>query len=235
MAQFCTKCGTPMGEGMTFCTNCGATAAAPAARAAQPPAAVTPAPPTTPSPGVAPVAAAPAGAAPVAAAPKSGSPVLKIILAVLAVLIFFSLLGVGGCVYFIYRAKQKVNEFKKEAHITFPTEAGTREVRAEPGAKPTTEAVNMDVPIYPGATPTEAGGDMSMGAGVVKVQQYVTDDAVDKVVSFYKDKLGSSLTVQQSEGKAVLQLVGSAGLTNITVFRDDSAGKTKFSITRIGK
>jgi hypothetical protein len=29
--------------------------------------------------------------------------------------------------------------------------------------------------------------------------------------------------------------VGSAGLTNITVFRDDSAGKTKFSITRIGK
>jgi hypothetical protein len=93
----------------------------------------------------------------------------------------------------------------------------------------------MDVPIYPGATPTEAGGDMSMGAGVVKVQQYVTDDAVDKVVSFYKDKLGSSLTVQQSEGKAVLQLVGSAGLTNITVFRDDSAGKTKFSITRIGK
>jgi cbb3-type cytochrome oxidase subunit 3 len=171
----------------------------------------------------------------VAAAAKSGSPVLKIILAVLAVLIFFSLLIVGGCVYFIYRAKQKVNEFKKEAHITFPTEAGTREVRTEPGAKPTTEAVNMDVPIYPGATPTEAGGDMSMGAGVVKVQQYVTDDAVDKVVSFYKDKLGSSLTVQQSEGKAVLQLVGSAGLTNITVFRDDSAGKTKFSITRIGK
>lgn len=232
MAQFCTKCGTPMGEGMTFCTNCGATAAAPAARAAQPPAAATPAPPTTPSPGVAPAAAAPA---PVAAAAKSGSPVLKIILAVLAVLIFFSLLIVGGCVYFIYRAKQKVNEFKKEAHITFPTEAGTREVCTEPGAKPTTEAVNMDVPIYPGATPTEAGGDMSMGAGVVKVQQYVTDDAVDKVVSFYKDKLGSSLTVQQSEGKAVLQLVGSAGLTNITVFRDDSAGKTKFSITRIGK
>jgi len=234
MAQFCTKCGTPMGEGMAFCTNCGATAA-PAARAAQPPAAVTPAPPTTPAPGMAPAAVAPAGAAPVAAAGKSGSPVLKIILAVLAVLIFLSLLGVGGCVYFIYRAKQKVNEFKKEAHITSPTEAASREVRAEPGAKPTTQAVDTDIPIYPGATPTEAGGDMGMGASAVKVQEYVTDDAVDKVVSFYKDKLGSRLSVQQSEGKVLLQLVGSAGQTNITVFRDDSAEKTRFTIIRIGR
>ena len=234
MAQFCTKCGTPMGEAMTFCTNCGASAA-PGARAAQPPAAVTPAIPTTPFPGVAPAAAAPTGAAPVAGAGKSGSPVLKIILIVLAVLIFFCLLFAGGCVYLIYRAKQRVNQLKRESHITFSSEAGSREVRTEPEAKSTTEAVNMDVPIYPGATPTEAGGDMSMGAGAVKVQEYVTDDAVDRVVSFYKDKLGSSLAVQQSEGKAVLQLVGSAGLTNITVFHDDSAGKTKFSITRIGK
>jgi hypothetical protein len=184
---------------------------------------------------VAPAPAAPTGAAPAAAAGKSGSNALKIILIVLAVLIFFCLLVAGGCVYLIYRAKQRVAQLKHESHITYPTEARSQGARIEPEAKPTTEAVNMDVPIYPGATPTEAGGGMSLGAGAVKVQEYVTDDAVDKVVSFYKDTLGSGVIVQQSEGKVMLQLVGSAGLTNITVFHDDNAGKTKFSITRIGK
>jgi hypothetical protein len=182
---------------------------------------------------VAPAAAAPTGPAPEAAAGKSGSNALKIILIVLAVLIFFCLLVAGGCVYLIYRAKQRVAQLKHESHITFPTEARSQGARIEPEAKPTIEAVNTDVPIYPGAT--EAGGGMSMGAGAVKVQEYVTDDAVDKVVSFYKDKLGSGVIVQQSEGKVLLQLMGSAGLTNVTIFHDDNAGKTKFSITRIGR
>ena len=234
MAQLCTQCGTPMGEGMTFCTNCGASAAAPAARAAQPPEVVSPAPLTTPPPGVAP-AAVHAGAAPVAAAGKSGRPVLRILLIVLIVLILVGLGGVGGGMYLVYRVKQKANEFKKEAHVTLPTEAGSQEGPAQPEAKPTAEAVNREVPIYPGATPSEAGGDLPMVSGAGKVQEYLTDDTVDQVVSFYKDKLGSGLAVRQSEGKTLMQLVGSAALIEISVFHDDSAGKTKFSISRTGR
>jgi hypothetical protein len=230
MAQFCTKCGSPMAEGLSFCTSCGAQVAAPPAAAA-----------TAPPPSAAPAGPAPTGAAPAAAAPaaKSGSPILKIILAVVAVLILFSLLGVGACVYVYYRARQKVNELRNEARITFPTSAGTQEVRSEPEAekqnRETTPAVNLEVPIYPDATPAEGGGEMSFGAGAFKVQQYVTDDSVDKVVSFYRDKLGSKAVVQQSEGKAVVQVAGSNGLISITVAHDDASGKTKFTITRIGK
>ncbi|MBZ5670116.1 MAG: zinc ribbon domain-containing protein [Acidobacteriia bacterium] len=228
MAQFCTKCGAPMGEGMSFCTSCGASVAGPPAPAARPPAAPPP-------------SAAPAGAAPVTAAPasKSGSPIFKIILAVVAVLIFFSLLGVGACVYVYYRARQKVNQLRNEARITFPTSVGTQEVRSEPEGqkldRETTPAVDLEVPIYPGATHAEGGGAMSFGAGAFKVQQYTTDDSVDKVVSFYRDKMGSKAVVQQSEGKAVVQVAGSNGLISVTVVPDDASGKTKFTITRIGK
>jgi hypothetical protein len=222
MAQFCTKCGAPMGEGMTFCTSCGAQAAAP-------PAAATPAGPA--ATGAAPAVAAPAG--------KSGSPILKIILVVVAVLIFFTLLGVGACVYSIYRIKQKANELRNEARITFPSSEGTQEVRSEPETqKPsaeTTPAVSLDVPVYPGATAAEGGGEMSFGVGALKVQQYTTDDPPEKVVSFYKDKLGPKALLQESEGKALIQVGGTNGLVSITVVRDNSSGKTKFTITRMGK
>jgi hypothetical protein len=205
-----------MGEGMSFCTSCGAPVAAPAG------------PPAT---GAVPAAAAPAA--------KSGSPILKIILIVLAVLIFFTLLGVGACVYSIYRIKQKATELKNEARITFPSSAGTQEVRSEPEAqKPTsgtTPVLNLEVPIYPGATPAEGGGEMSFGLGGLKVQQYTTDDPPDKVVSFYRDKLGPKALVQESEGKAVIQVGGSNGLISITVVHDNASGKTKFTITRLGK
>jgi len=223
MAQFCTKCGTPLGEGMSFCTNCGVTVGAPPAPLAPPPIAAAPAA----------VGAAPAGVAPVA---KSGGPLLKIVLIVLAVFVLIGLLGVGSCVFFAYRTRQRLNQFKRQAQITFPSATGTGGGPTESETQTSgTGEVKTGVPVYPGATPTEAGGDMSMGVGIVAVQEYTTDDSVDKVIEFYKDKLGSSVSVQQAEGKALLQVIGSSGLTNITVFHDDSSGKTKFSITRIGK
>jgi hypothetical protein len=157
---------------------------------------------------------------------------------VVAVLIFLSLLGVGGCVYFIYRAKQRVNALKNEVQITLPASAGTPEVRSEPEAqKPnpeTTPATNLEVPIYPGATPAPGAGEISLGAAF-KVQQYMTDDSVDKVVSFYKDKMGPPALVQQSGGKALVQVTGSNGMVSVSVVHDDASGKTKFTITRIGK
>jgi len=219
-----------MAEGLSFCTSCGAPVAAPPAAAA-----------TAPPRSAAPAGPAPTGAAPAvaSAAGKSGSPILKIILVVVAVLIFFSLLGVGACVYVFYRAKQRVNQLKNEARITFPTSPGTQEVRSEPEAqKPTRETtptVDLEVPIYPDATPAAGGGEMSFGAGAFKVQQYLTDDSLDKVVSFYKDKMGPKALVQQSEGKALVQVAGSNGMVSITVAHDDASGKTKFTITRIGK
>ena len=233
MAQFCTKCGNPLPDGMKFCTGCGTTIGGPSAPAAQAPAPQIP---------VAPVAQplAPAMPGPAAAAPaaSSGSPVLKIFLIVMAVLILLGLLSAGACVYFVYRAKQRVNQFEKQARATFPMPTGTREVPTQPAAPaqaPAQESATLIDPatlIYPGATAKEGA---SMAAGGFQVQQYVTDDSVDKVLSFYKDKLGPKALVQEINNQALVQLGGPNGLFTITIAHDEASGKTKFSITHIGK
>jgi len=270
MAQFCTKCGAPLVEGMKFCTGCGATVGAPAApgpvapapAAAAPVAPVsavaasTPAPASSASnaaqiaagPGSAPPPVVPAArvATPVAA-PKSssGSPVLKIVLGVLAVIALLTVVSVGAGVYYYYHVvKPKMVQIENRVHATFPVPAGTREVHTEPPPPAPAAAapvpgqdngpvVAAGVPIYPGATAKEGGGEVSVGG--LKVQQYTTDDSVDKVAAFYKDKMGPNAIFTQSGGSALVQLSGSDGVISITISSNSDNAKTAFTISSITK
>ena len=135
MAQFCTKCGTPLQEGMRFCLGCGAAIGASAT-------------PATPSPGVqppvapmAPLAVSPIGEVSTGAAPaltppvpSKSSPVLKIVLIVVAVLIFFGMLSAGACVYFVYRAKQRVSQYEKQVRSSIAAQARASQPSTEPSA-----------------------------------------------------------------------------------------------------
>jgi len=76
---------------------------------------------------------------------------------------------------------------------------------------------------------------MSLGGNTVKTQQYITDDSVDKVVAFYKDKMGSTARVIQSGGQGVVQVFGTSGVTTIGIATDSSLGKTKISISNMTK
>jgi len=184
----------------------------------------------------------PAPVAPAAVAPaaKSGSPVVKIVLIVLAVLMFLGLLSAGACVYFLYRTKQKVSQFEKQVQTTFPTPTGTREVRTQPvaPAAPTAPAgpvVDTGVAIYPGATPWGGGTLVAGPTTSMKSQQYTTSDSVDQVMAFYKDKLGSTAMVTQSGGQVVVQTLGANGGITVGITSDAGLGKTKITITSIGK
>ena len=77
---------------------------------------------------------------------------------------------------------------------------------------------------------------MSLGVGGIKVQQYTTSDSVDKVVAFYKEKLGAKEVVSLSPGSAMVQGVGANGVvTTVTVATDSGTGKTKFTVTSIAR
>lgn len=250
MARFCTKCGSPVTEGMAFCTSCGnpvgaaPSPPAPAPQAAPPAPQPPPPPPPVPIAPAVPVAEVPIAAAPAAvasgavAAPAKGSPVLKIVLIVLGVIVLLSILGIGSCAYMLWKAKNKGTAMLEQARTTMSHPA-TPEVQAQPQGGAGAEAENpatKDVPPYPGSQATEAGGDLSMGGmGGMSGQEFVTPDPIDKVIQFYKDKFGSTINVQQSEGSAMFQLTTSNGLTTVTITRDEGAGKTKINIARIGK
>ncbi len=240
MARFCTKCGTPTDETLRFCPKCGnamAQAAAPSPAAAAPPPAPVPSAPVV----AAPVPTAPAPAAPVAAAPgapaKSGSPILKIVLAVVGVIVLISLLGVGACIFGIYKAKQKMQQFAQEAKVTHSF--GTPEVTTEKTPAPS-ETAPPPVPAvgdlaYPGSTATQSGGSMSFGGIGVSGQEYMTTDPLDKVVSFYKDKLGPNASLMEQGNRAHFTVTGSNGITTVIIEREESEGKTKISISSIKK
>jgi hypothetical protein len=163
---------------------------------------------------------------------------MKIILIVVAIFIFIILLVAGGCVYIVYRAKQKVNQIESSVRSTFPMSTGTREVHIQqtPGV-PSTEAaapvVDAAVPIYPGATAKQGAGELSVGG--LKIRQYLTDDSVDKVAAFYKDKLGAKAVFTESGGSASIQLAGSNGMISIAIAPNGDNGKTVLTITTIVK
>jgi hypothetical protein len=90
MAGFCRHCGSQLNGTEAFCTSCGgATNFAPSATAAPPPA---------------PVAQPPVPAPPPAA---KGSPVVKIIVAVLAVLALCAVMAAAGIWYVAHRIRQR--------------------------------------------------------------------------------------------------------------------------------
>ncbi len=230
MARFCTKCGTPAEETLRFCPKCGnalAQAAAPSPAAAAPPPAAVPSAPTP---------AAPASAAPPAAPAKSGSPILKIVLAVVGVIVLISLLGIGACIFGIYKAKQKVQQLAQEAKVTHTF--GTPEVATQKAPAPSEAAAPNPALAdlaYPGATATQSGGSMSFGGIGVSGQEYETSDAVDTVVAFYKGKFGSKAMMMQSGGKTQFTVTGSDGITTVVIEREAGAEKTKISISSIKK
>jgi hypothetical protein len=224
MAKFCTKCGSPLAEDLQFCTNCGAASGAPTAA---------PAPPTPPA-SAASAAAPAAGAAPAA---KAGSPVVKIILIVVGVLILLTAVGIGSCVYIAYRIKQRGSAIMHGV-TSGRTSFGTPEVQIEKGgAGSEAEAeATADVPPYPGSTATEGGGSLGAAGFGIAAQEYATSDSVDKVVAFYKEKFGDKLIIHESGGNAFLQVkTGANRMTTITISRAEEAGRTKISIMRIGK
>jgi hypothetical protein len=190
---------------------------------------------TTPPPTAGGVGAG--GAAVGAPSAQKGSPILKIIVAIVAFFVLITVAGIGTCVYIAYKAKQKVTQFA-EAARTPTTRAGTPEIRMEKGGEGSeaAAAATEEVPPYPGATATKGGGTLSFGGmGGFSAQEYVTDDTMDKVLAFYKEKLGSKLQLHESEGKAMFQVSTKKGLTTVTIVPDEKAGKTKITISRIGK
>jgi hypothetical protein len=242
MAQFCTKCGSPMGDGMQFCTICGATVGGPPAAAPSvAPIDIMPPAPIAVAPPVAPVLVTP----PVAPGAKKGSPVLKIVLIILGVFILLGMLGIGSCVYVAYRAKQKYNRFEKEVRNNFPSGMGSREDQpssdnpgenpggmSNPGAGP---AVDMGELAYPGATAGQSANQSIFGAAGFKMQEYFTSDSVDTVVAYYKNKLGNRAMSTQTGDGAVMQVGGGGALTTINIAPDSASGKTKISISSFHK
>jgi hypothetical protein len=153
-------------------------------------------------------------AAPVAPQPtRTGSSnVVTIVLLILALIVVVSAVSVWVGLRFLSQTVHvHVDETKSgEKAVSVQTPVGTFEA-----AKDVNEA-SLGLPIYPGAKRIRDKGSVSLnfdfpGAeGVhVMVAKYETEDSLEKVRDFYKDRLGSEVTKfkqRSEEGKTVFEI-----------------------------
>jgi hypothetical protein len=248
MSVACAKCGAEVPAGVQFCSVCG-TPVNPGAPSGPNAGGFTPVnvpgqgvpPPqqptqqsagTPPLPGYTPVAAAPGGyAQPAIVYPpaKSGGGALKVILIVLAILIGLGILGAGAVGFVVWRVAHSLHVNGKDGQITMNTPSGSVTASAESNF--TADELGTD--IYPGAQNVRGGMRMNLPTGSIISGVFVTSDSKDKVLAFYKSKLGSGASVFDSDTSAMISLKKDSHeniMVTISARPSENNGKTKISI-----
>jgi hypothetical protein len=151
------------------------------------------APPYAASPQPQPVAAPPAT--------SGGTSALKIILIIVGVLVFLVVMVVAVIGYGVYRVHKAMHVNPTTGAMTVNTPGFA--MNADTGMKFTAEELGTD--IYPGAEPSKSGNlRMNIAGSSVVSATFLTTDAKDKVVDFYKSKLSSDSTSMDFGGSAML-------------------------------
>jgi len=210
MASFCTKCGAAVTGDNAFCTSCGAPVGTALGAAVS-----------------APASNAPAYAVPGAVPAKSGSSALKVILIIVAVFIGLGVLSVAGIMFGIWRVSRTVHLTQNGGGaVTFSTPGGTYSA-----GNTKVTAGDLGVDIYPGATQQQGAVRVTTPSGTAVTAAYLTSDSMDKVVDFYKGKLGSGASVFTSDKSAVLSLTSDDKKSSVMItLSGGDNGQTKIGI-----
>jgi len=142
---------------------------------------------------------------------RPGSNLVAIVLLLLALIVVVSGIVIWGGLHYLARGVQvHVNEAKEGKQVSVQTPIGSFEVK-----KDVNEA-QLGLPVYPGATRLKdedsATINMNFGGeqGVhVVVAKFETTDDLEKVRSFYQDRVGGDVTKfieKNNEGKTVFEI-----------------------------
>lgn len=221
MASFCTKCGAAVSPDAPFCTACGAPTGAAAIQ-----------------PGAPPVtnytyAASPA-VPPAAPTSSGGSSAVKIILIVVGVFVALGILAACIFAFTIWRVSRAIHVDGNGEAATIHTPVGSMST----SSSKTYSASELGTDIYPGAQ--NGHGSMKMDLPTVSMVTGVfeTTDSKDKVLDFYKGKLGSGASVMDTPETAIVTLThgqGESVMVTITQNPSQDDGKTKIAIVHTSK
>ncbi len=127
----------------------------------------------------------------------------------------------------IYRVSKVVHVSNNGNAVELTTPGGTFSA-----GDTAVSASDLGVDLYPGANQQKGAVRISTPKGSTVTAVFETGDSLDKVLSYYKDKLGSGASVFQSDKSAVLTLADDAKKTSVmvTISNEDNDGKTKIAI-----
>jgi zinc-ribbon domain len=221
VAIYCTKCGTQLPPDTQFCTACGAAVTAPTA-------VVSPEYPAPPPPYTQPYAQ------PVPP-PPSGNSAVKIILIVVSVFVGLGILAVCVFAFTIWRVSKAVRVEGDGSKVSVTTPGGgNMSVNAEDSYS----ASDLGTDIYPGASKGHGGMKMDLPTGSMVTGIFLTSDSKDKVLAFYKDKLGSSASIMDTSDTAIVSLKKGENevvMVTISPHKGESDNQTQLTIMHTKK
>jgi hypothetical protein len=157
----------------------------------------------------------------------SSNTVLKIVLIVVGVFVALGIL-VAGVIGFVGYRVAKSAHHNSDGSVSFSTPNGT----VTTGKSLNLSAEDLGTDPYPGAASSVGSMNMKTANGSMVTAVYTTPDPADKVVAFYKEKLGGQASiVQTSHGTAITSGEKDKNQVNISI--SPQGDLTKIAIMHI--
>jgi hypothetical protein len=204
---FCNSCGATLNPGTRFCNKCGAAVAA-----------------GTSAPGVA------STAPPAAPVSTGGSSALKVILIVVAVIVCVGIVVLGTIGIIGYRIAKSSRVSQNGDHVKVETPFGSVETSKDPDQA----AKDLGIDLYPGAEVQRNGASSAAFGGIRTVTaMFETQDAPDKVCSFYKSRFPGAMVTTSDQNHCTIVSNNQKNIVTINI--QASGDTTRLQITNVTK
>jgi hypothetical protein len=157
----------------------------------------------------------------------SGSAVLKIVLLVIAAMVLVGAIIAGVIGLGVYKIAKGAHK-DSSGNVSISTPGGT----ITAGQNNSVSAADLGVDLYPAVTAGEGSMNMKMPNGSMFSAVYRSSDPPDKIVAFYKERLGDKASVVQTSNGTVLS-AGEKDRDNIVVTITPEANSTKIAIVHV--
>lgn len=158
---------------------------------------------------------------------RSNNTALKVVLIVVGVFVALGIL-VACVIGFVGYRVAKTAHHNSDGSVSFSTPNGT----VTTGKSLTLSAEDLGTDPYPGAASSVGSMNMKTSSGSMVTAVYTTSDPADKVVAFYKEKLGDQASVVHTSHGTTLTS-GEREKNQITISITPQGDLTKIAIIHL--
>jgi hypothetical protein len=159
--------------------------------------------------------------------PTSGNTVLKIVLIVIGVFVLFGVIVAGVIGIGVYKVAKGAHK-DSNGNVSITTPGGT----ITTGTSANISEDELGTAIYPGAISGQGSMNMKTPNGSMVTAVYTSTDPSDKIVAFYREKLGDQASIVQNSNGTVLSS-GEKDKDNIVITITPEGSSSKIAIIHV--
>jgi hypothetical protein len=160
----------------------------------------------------------------------SSNTVLKVVLIVIGVIVLLCVIAAGVIGFIGYKVTKSFHK-DSNGNVSISTPQGT----ITTGTSAAVSAADLGVDPYPGAVHTNDGSmNMKTPTGSMVTSVFTSSDPVDKIVDFYKSKLGDQASIVQT-GNGTMLSSGEKDTNSVMVTITPEGNQSKIVIIHVTK